>query len=346
MQRYIIFIGVDISKKWIDVALLITAVLQTSLPHQRFDQTKEGYQSFLAWVQECICANCPDQRESQLDLSKILVCMEHTGIYTLNFCHFLQASSIDFVVENPMQIKRRSGIRRGKNDKADAIAIARYAYRYQDQLNKCRALPNSLLIKVQMLLSLRNRLVKYKQGLLCASNELKTCVSSHLVEHSIECSELISNQINQQTKELIKEVKKLIFSDIDLKKQYLLLTSIVGIGEVIAAYLLVYTNGFSAFNNPRHFASYIGVAPFKSQSGISLDLPPKVSKTANRHLNKLMSTACIVAIQHDPQIKAYFIRNLERGKKNGWIYNAIKNKIVHRIFAVIKRETPYVKLQF
>lgn len=333
MQKYIIFIGVDISKKWIDVALRIDGK-NDKLPHRRFDQTQVGYQAFLEWIKKHIT-----------NLSKVFVCMEHTGIYTLNFCHFLQTQHIAFSVENPMQINRCLGVRRGKNDQTDSKAIAEYAYRYQDKLNQGRQLPNSLLLKVQALLSLRARLVKYKQGLQIASNEMKVCVAVDLASDVVDYSEQTIDQMNQQIKKVMKQIKQLIFSDQVLKKQYLLATSIIGIGEVIASYLLVYTNGFCAFKSPRHFSSYIGIVPFKDKSGTSLDLPAKVSSIANRRLKVLMTTASIVAIQYDPQIKAYFNRSLERGKSQGWIYNAIKNKLVHRVFAVISRGTPYVKLQ-
>jgi len=333
MQKYIIFIGVDISKNWIDVSLLIKGKM-SNLPHRRFDQNETGYLSFLEWI------------KTYGKISKMLICMEHTGIYTLNFCHFLQAQQIAFTLENPSQIKRSLGIRRTKNDKADAKAIATYAYRFEDKLNQCRQLPNSLLIKVQTLLSLRNRLVKYKQGLSIASNELQACVSSDLVKNTVHHSEQITTLMNQKIRGIMKQIKQLIFEDEQLKKQYKLLRSIIGIGEVIAAYLLVYTNGFSAFNNPRRFSSYIGVVPFKEKSGTSIDLPPRISSIANRRLKTLMTTASIVAIQYDPQIKAYFKKQMERGKSQGWIYNAVKNKIVHRVFAVIRRGTPYVKFQY
>lgn len=332
MQKYIIFIGVDISKKWIDVALLIDGK-KDNLPHRRFDQTQTGYQAFLKWI------------KTYAKVSKMLVCMEHTGIYTLSFCYFLEAQKIAFTLEDPKQINRNSGIRRGKNDQADSKAIAEYAYRFEDKLNQSRQLPNPLLIKVQTLLSLRARLVKYKLGLSITSNELKTCVPLDLVENTVDFSEQITTRMSQQIKTIMKQIKQLIFSDKELKAQYDLLHSIIGIGEVIIPYLLVYTNGFSAFKSPRRFASYIGIVPFKDKSGTSLDLPAKVSSISNRRLKVLMSTATIVAIQHDPQIKAYYNRSLERGKKEGWIYNAIKNKMVHRIFAVMRRGTPYVKLQ-
>ena len=51
----------------------------------------------------------------------------------------------------------------------------------------------------------------------------------------------------------------------------------------------------------------------------------------------------LAAINHDPEIKAYFERKVEEGKNKMLIINNVRNKLVHRICAVIKRQQPYVK---
>lgn len=334
MQKYSLFIGIDISKKWFDAALCYQGNMK-QMPHAQFKQTTAGYKSFVKWVKRVVA-----KQGYQGDW---IICMEHTGIYALRFCQFLDEVNLSYVLDNPLRIKRSLGIRRGKNDKADSMAIAEYAYRHCDELNKRRALPNRLLLKLQALLGLRARLVKYKHGLLVASQELTTCVDveiSQLV--SIPSKELCAS-MKTQIKDTMRQVTTLINSDESLKKTYQLVQSVIGIGPVIAAYLLVYTNGFEAFQNARQFANYIGIVPFDEESGTSTMRAPKVSSIANKRLKALLSTGAITAIQHDPQIKAFFNKQLQKGKEEGWIYNAVKNKLVHRVFKVVKRGTPYVK---
>ena len=47
---------------------------------------------------------------------------------------------------------------------------------------------------------------------------------------------------------------------------------------------------------------------------------------------------------HDKELKAYFERRIAKGKNRFSVQNAIRNKFIHRIFAVVKRQTPYVEL--
>jgi len=337
MQKYSIFIGIDLSKRWFDVALYFKGQ-PGKMPHQRFIQSKEGYASFINWIKTALVqANVEGQW---------LCCMEHTGVYSLSLCHYLDQQAIAYVLENALRIKRSSGLRRGKSDKTDAMAIAEYAYRYQAQLSQVRPLPKEGLLKLQALLSLRSRLIKYRKGLAVASQELNGFIQIHISLSIAGYTQQVLQTIDATTKEVMNQIRQLIKQDSDLETKYQLLLSIIGIGPVIAAHLLVYTNGFTAFDKGRAFACYIGVAPFKQQSGTSLQGPDRISQIANHQLKALLSNAAMVAVRYDPQLKAFFHRQKQNGKEPGWIYNAIKNKIVHRVFAVIRRQTPYVKLDF
>ena len=53
--------------------------------------------------------------------------------------------------------------------------------------------------------------------------------------------------------------------------------------------------------------------------------------------------AALAAINHDPNIKTYFERKVEEGKNKMLIVNNVRNKLVHRVCAVIKRQKPYQK---
>lgn len=337
MQKYSIFVGIDLSKKWFDVALCVGGNLN-KMPHAQFGNHGQGYHKLLNWLTKQLG---PKQLQQQC-----LFCMEHTGVYSLALCQFLDQRHCFYVLDNPLRIRRSLGLRRGKSDKADARAIAEYAWRYQDELHKRRALPNELLLKMQTLLRLRDRLVKYRQGLQVASMELESCVDARISRLAIQQSALVVHSINQGDRAIRQQIRSLIQSDARLCQLYDLLISVIGIGPIIASFLLVYTNGFTAFENARQFACHIGVAPFKQQSGTSLNLPDQVCAIANPRLKVLLSNAAIVAVKCDPQLRAFFERQLKRGKEKGWIYNAIKNKIVHRIFAVVNRGTPFVKFEF
>ena len=47
------------------------------------------------------------------------------------------------------------------------------------------------------------------------------------------------------------------------------------------------------------------------------------------------------AIQNDPEMKAYFERKVAEGKNKMSVINAVRNKLIHRVFAVIRDERNY-----
>ena len=118
----------------------------------------------------------------------------------------------------------------------------------------------------------------------------------------------------------------------------------VGIGFVVASTLIVVTNCFQGFKNSRQLACYSGIAPFEKQSGSSLKGKSKVSQYANKRLKTLLDRSANTAIQNDPELRLYYERRLGQGKSSYSTINIVRNKILHRVFAVINRETPYVKI--
>ncbi|MGV7235650.1 MAG: IS110 family transposase [Nitrosomonadaceae bacterium] len=329
MQKYTLFIGIDISKQWFDTCRYDPGQISEPL-HKRFTNKQKGFESFVNWLsnQNLLEHNC-------------YICIEHTGIYSLGLARFLHSRQITFVLESGLRINRSIGLQRTKTDQADALAIAQYAARFHQQ-HKTRSLPMASLIELQALLSLRSRLVRYRHGLTISVNELSACMCDELAKVIQDHNSPVCEQINVQIRKLDQAIGQLIQAQPQLKRIDALVRSVKGIGPIISAHLLVYTNAFTAFDKARALACYIGVVPFKHRSGTSIQRPDRVSFLANRKLKALLSTAAVVAVQHDPQMRSYFNRQLQRNKAPGWIYNAIKNKLIHRVFAVVKRGTPYV----
>ncbi|WP_409070433.1 transposase [Aliifodinibius sp. S!AR15-10] len=128
-----------------------------------------------------------------------------------------------------------------------------------------------------------------------------------------------------------------------LRGQYQLLVSIPGIGPVIAGWLLVYTEGFARFTGGRQLACFAGCAPFPHQSGQN-KRPDRVSRWRCVRLKTLLLNGVHSAIQYDPELRAYYQRKCAEGKHPQSVRNAVVCKLLYRVFAVIKRGTPYVKI--
>lgn len=334
MRKYQLFIGIDISKWWIDVCLSLDGIKNQML-HHRFDNTVIGFQAMLKFVQQH-----PQYAHPRRNW---IVCMEHTGIYTLLLCKFLEKKKIDFCLVNAFHLNRSMGLRRGKSDPADAADIARYAFRFHDELVLTK-LPSDKLLTIKNLLSLRRRLVKHKSGLEVAAKELKGFAPESQSKDVFRLSERQVKQHLQMIKSIETKILNIIRQDKKLNRLYDLLFSITGVGFVIAATMIVYTVAFTAFDNSRKFATYIGYAPFGSSSGTSINKPARVSHLAHKMLKGLLSCGASAAILADKELNAYYHKQIAKGKNKFKVRNAIRNKFLHRIFAVVKRGTPYVKL--
>lgn len=248
------FIGIDISKDTIDVAIL-QEQFPESVKEKQFNNNLPGFDAMLGWM-----------IKQKVEISEGVFCMEHTGTHGLLLFVWLNQKGIDYCVEPGLQIKRSLGLVRGKNDKVDARRTAGYALAQKARL-KYFVIPAHNLTQIKQLLTYRDQLVKMKTGLM---SSLKSHQQYHQVT-KLDCViEDIKHQIQQladRIDQLEKQILQIIKSDQDLKKNYELTTSVIGIGPIIAFYMLVTTNNFTSFENGRKYACFAGIAPFEESSG-------------------------------------------------------------------------------
>jgi len=95
----------------------------------------------------------------------------------------------------------------------------------------------------------------------------------------------------------------------------------------------------------RAFSSYCGTAPFEHRSGTSIYKRKQCHYLGDRKMKSLLSMASVSAIQHDSELRFYYNRKLAEGKDKMLAINNVRNKLIARAFAVVKRGTPYVVLQ-
>jgi transposase len=325
------FIGIDISKNFIDVAILNEKEPGRFISH-RFPNDLKGFENMKEWYVK-----------HEVKLSGILFCMEHTGTYGLLLFAWLSQQEADFCVEPGLQIKRIQGMTRGKNDIIDARRIASYALNKRADL-KQYVLPTEILIQIKQLLTYRDQLVRLRTG-------LKSSLQNHREYQQITSYDFVTKDIQRQIEnldqsviEVEKQIMALIESEENLKENFKLATSVKGVGLVIAAFMLVTTHNFTGFENGRKYACYAGIAPFPNESGTSIKGKSKVSHLGNKKLKTLLSNGANSAKSWDPEIRAYYKRKIDEGKEHKSVINAISCKLVNRVFSVVKRQTPYVSI--
>jgi len=322
-------LGIDISKKTFCAALTTDGSGMYEVEVENNTTAIKGY------FQEL-------KEKFRFSHEQLIVCMEHTGIYCLPLLDYLTKNKIKVCVEPALQIKQSQGMTRGKNDKVDAKRIALYAYKNRQELRYWR--PQRVSVqKLKALLVLRERLVKTKTQMETPISETHEYIDESIRKVIIKNCRGSVNAIAKDIVKVEKEIRALVESDTQLKEQYELVESVPGIGMITALNVIISTDEFQRITEARKFACYAGVAPFESQSGISKRGRPKVSKLANMTLKKLLHLAAMSAIQYCEELKAFYLRKVAEGKNKMSVINAVRNKLISRIFACIKNKRKYQK---
>lgn len=318
-------VGTDVSKSTLDLYDYLHGLsLQVA-------NCKAGYRQLLRWL-----------KQYHANLEEVVICFEHTGIYSLPLAVFLSEQKISFCIVPGLEIKRSLGIARGKNDQKDAKAIARYAYLRRSEL-KLYHLPSRQLLELKSLLSLREKMIKDRNGYQNTLGEMKAMLKVGKKDLLYVAQAHLIKELTYQIKKVEKQMKELIEQDEQLANLYTLITSVKGVGLILGVNFLVYTGGFTLFDDWRKFACYSGIAPFEYQSGSSIKGKKKLSHLANKNLKALLSNAACCCIQRSEELRQYYQKRLAEGKSKMSTQNIIRNKIVARVFAVVKRGTPFVE---
>jgi transposase len=120
---------------------------------------------------------------------------------------FLLKKELFIWLENPLQIKLSSGIRREKNDKVDSKQIAFYAFRFQDKAICCMPTDKDLC-SLGLLLSFRERLIRSKKSLLVSASEMRAVLQrDHTARYIYQQSGRDIDRLNKEIKETEKRMK-------------------------------------------------------------------------------------------------------------------------------------------
>lgn len=317
-------IGADLSKKSIDL------VCHLQNTHIQIENSPAGVKDLLQWL-----------KRQKINTSETLIVMEHTGLYSYCFEKLLHQHQIAFCKVNALAIKRSMGLVRGKTDKLDAARIAAYGYEKKDKL--AIDVPASEALKrLQMLHSTRDRLVKQRASLTCAIKEYKhigIAEKDVLMQTQLQ---LIKN-FDRQIEKLMAEIETIINKQESVKQNFQLLQSIKGVGKILALTTIIKTHNFIRFANARKFACFCGTAPFEHSSGTSIKRRSRVSHLADKQMKTLLDLSAKSAIQYDKELREYYLKRTEGGKSKMSTINVVRNKLLFRMFAVIKRQTPFVE---
>lgn len=313
--------GIDVSKKKLDIALLVNGKVKSTV----LDNTPDGYEELLVWINK--------SKASKADLH---VCMEATGVYYEAVALALVQADLQVSVVNPGCIKGfgHSENIRNKNDAIDAGLIARYCL----AMKPAPWTPPPLEHRQLRAWSLRVQALK----------DIRQQEENRLEAHAITGMEDVAAHVKEHIKWLDTEIKKLekeIDDHIDrhpgLKHDAELIGSIPGIGATTVARLLGHLGDIRRFESAKALAAFLGVTPKQRSSGTSIKGRTMISRSGSSTLRAALYMPSLVARRHNPILNAFAERLLATGMAKKAVICAVMHKLTHLIYGVIRTEKPF-----
>jgi transposase len=326
------YLGIDVSKLWFDVSLMaVIDYAKQPLITERFDNTAPGMKAFKTWLK---------LQQVLYDENSLLV-IENTGVYHRLIWSFCSSHNLPLHIGNAAHIKWSQGITRGKNDVIDSKRLCMYCYRQADEL-KATPVLDPVFMKLKDLMSSRTRLVaqlhstkNYIKEIQCTNDKQLLSMLDKAHKAAIEGIKKSIVQIEAMIEQIVQQ-NKAVYTN------YQLIKTVPGIGHLTAVYIICCTNNFAAKPSGKQLGSYAGVVPFADRSGTSIKGRNKVHKMANKELKKLLHLCALTAIKYYPEFKQYFDRKKAEGKNGMVVLNAIRNKLILRVVAVVNKQEGYV----
>ena len=312
MNKYKETFGVDISKDVFDV-------YGSKVGYDQYKNDESGFKKLLKKL--------PDNS---------LVVMEATGYYHYRLAQFLYKNKVIVSVVNPLSIKRfiQMKLAKVKTDKSDAKAICEYALINEVPIYNALTDVQSECLQMFRLL---DAYLKYRTA-------TKNKIHGEVVPGVP--SKFVYRSLMRNKKQLDKEVTAIESKILSLVKeeqqgQLTLLTSIPGIGQKTASFLIVVTDGFSKFENTAQLCSYVGITPTIRESGSSVKGRARISKVGNRKLRNLLFLCSFNACKHNRACKEVYERIVNKGKSEKLALIAVSNRLLKQSFAIAKSGRPY-----
>ena len=309
MQEVRVNVGVDVSKKRLDVKVL------------------PGGES---WS----CGQTPEEHEAlalRLDaLGPACIVLEATGGLELPVVAVLGARGLPVAVVNPRQVRdfAKALGRLAKTDRIDAEVLALFAERVQPPM---RPLPDEASAELSALVARRRQLVDM---LTMEKNRLHSTRSPR-VRRSIEG--LIA-ALSSQLSDVDGELERTIQASPLWREKDELLRSVPGVGAVLSSTLLVELPELGTLNR-KELAALVGVAPLNRDSGT---LRGRRSIWGGRAaVRSALYMGALVAARHNPVIRAFYARLRARGKPAKVALVACMRKLLSMLNAMLRDNRPW-----
>lgn len=297
------FVGIDVSKDKLDVAVLPSGECWT------LDYQQKNLNELVLRLQE---------------LSPLAVVLEATGGYENLAMAVLGAAGLPLIRINPRQVRdfARSTGQLAKTDRIDALVLARFAQVLKPEL---RQLPDKI---TQELASLVTRRQQLQDMITAEKSRLSTCaqaVHRQITQHIA----WLQKALDRVDKDIDQAIKvNPTWRELDQLQQ-----SIKGVGPVLSRTLLAFFPELGHLNR-KEVAALAGVAPFCCDSGRRKGVRSIWGGRAP--VRKALYMSILSASQHNPKIRSFYERLLAAGKPKKVVQVACMHKLLVIINATVK----------
>lgn len=314
--------GIEISAKELVVRLRRQEDLQ---PLRSFPNTAEGHVMILRYLRQAGRV--------------VRVCMESTGLYGLDLALALSGQEgIELMVANPRAVRHfaKAMMKRSKNDQIDAGVLEQFAVHMDF---KPWQRPSVAMLSLHALARRLRELVEMQTA---EKNRHHAAALSQAIPAAVRRDLARSLRTQQRAIErLTRAARQLIATHPLLSERFELLDSVPGIGETSAVQLLGELSVLAPDLQARQWVAYAGLDPRAHDSGTSVHKKPHISKAGNPHLRHALYMPALVAVQHDPHLRAFYQHLLAHGKVKMQALVAVMRKLLHALHAMFKKHQPY-----
>lgn len=310
-------LGIDISKNSFDVCLIFGGKDR----YRKFDNNINGFDKLSQFL-----------KKEQVELMH--AAMEATGRFYENLALYLVSEGHKVSVVNPKCIKgfAQSELQRSKTDKKDAGVIARFCKAntprtWQPPPPEIRELQEMMRYRDSLNVHIHQEERRLEAGL--TSSTVRSAIEQHV------------EAMKRQVAELEKLIKKHVKKNPRLLEHYELLTSIIGVGDMVAFTYLAEIGYSDQFKRTRQVESYCGLAPREYKSGSSVRARDRISKVGNSHMRKVLYMPALAAKGSNPVLRSLSDRLENAGKPKKVIICAVMRKMVRLMYAVVSTGKPF-----
>ncbi|MEO3408588.1 IS110 family transposase [Mucilaginibacter sp. CAU 1740] len=324
-------LGIDVAQNELVVSLgkVDQSLTKDIYAYKTFANKPSGFLALLTWV----------KKHSDHAIAVHYV-MEATGVYHDKLAHFLsdQSLKVSIVLPNKISSYMRTLEIKTITDKTASQAICQFGLERSLTLWQK---PKKIFRDLKQLTRERDQIVADR---VMTKNQLHAEQTEAFPnERSIHRANQRISLLNQQEKEIKKEIAEFVKADKELYEKINLVTSIPGIGSLTAVITIAETNGFNLIRNKKQLVSLAGLDVISKDSGTSVKGKPKISKKGNRHIRKAMHMPSLNAIRNDERFKAVYIRLVSKHGIKMKAAVAVQRKMLEMIYTIWTTGKPYDK---